>query len=270
VVDVLLLDHGYVRYVAHSGSDQSIIEAARMSTDKGFLGWGPKACTRCEAGYITVERPAGWLGDGLGEPGVTTLLCPACLGDREVEGDERLLRRLWQDKHLSPFEMGDLTIEVQAPIFVFREWHRHRTQSYNEMSGRYTVLPDLTYVPSVERLMASVQSTTNKQSSQAGFTATEARAIQDTITASHGTSRANYEALLAAGVAREVARGVLPVGQYSRMRAKANLRNWLGFLALRMASDAQWEIRQYANAVHEILTPLFPRTVALFDADQKR
>ncbi len=268
VGSVPLLDHGYVRYVAHSGSDQSIIEAARMSTDKGFLGWGPKPCTECEDGLTTVERLAGWLGEGLGEPGVSRVPCLTCRGTREVEGDERLLRRLWVDKHLSPFEMGDLTIEVQAPIFVFREWHRHRTQSFNEMSGRYTVLPDLTYVPSIERLMASVQSKTNKQSSATGFTEVQAAELQEAIRAAHVDSRLRYDAMIHAGVAREIARVVLPVAQYSRMRAKANLRNWLAFLALRMAPDAQWEIRQYANVVHTILTELFPRTVALFDAER--
>jgi thymidylate synthase (FAD) len=220
-----ILDHGYVEPIESWGSDEHIIEAARMSTNKGFQGW---------------------------------------------PGDEKLLRYLWEHKHATPFEMAGMVIEVKAPIFVFREWHRHRTQSYNEMSGRYTVLPDLTYVPSIERLMASVQSTANKQSSTRGFTEAEAGEFRENIREAHEDSRMRYDAMINAGVAREIARVVLPVAQYSRMRAKANLRNWLGFLALRMASDAQWEIRQYANAVHEILTPLFPRTVALFDADQKR
>src|SRR6185369_15364426 len=68
-------------------------------------------------------------------------------------GDEKLLRFLWENKHHTPFEMAGAIFEVQAPIFVFREWHRHRTQSYNEMSARYVPLPDVNYIPSVDRLM---------------------------------------------------------------------------------------------------------------------
>src|SRR5258705_7564091 len=103
-----VLDHGYVQLVEHWGSDERIIEAARMSTSKGFEGW---------------------------------------------EKDAKLLKYLWAHKHLTPFEMAGASFEVQAPIFVFREWHRHRTQSYNEMSARYAPLPDLNYVPTVARLM---------------------------------------------------------------------------------------------------------------------
>ena len=111
---VTILDHGYIEPIEHWGSDERIIEAARMSTAKGFLGWG------------TPDAP----------------------------GDEKLLRFLWENKHQTPFEMAGLTIEVQAPIFVFREWHRHRVPfGYNEMSARYTPLPDVNYIPSVERLM---------------------------------------------------------------------------------------------------------------------
>src|SRR5690606_14996334 len=94
------------------GSDQRIIESARMSTDGAFRGWG------------TPDEP----------------------------GDEKLLKFLYENDHSTPFEMAGLTIEVQAPIFVFREWHRHRTQSYNELSARHTPLPDLYYMPSLERV----------------------------------------------------------------------------------------------------------------------
>jgi thymidylate synthase (FAD) len=220
-VETKLLDHGYIKLVEAWGSDERIIEAARMSTDKGFQGW---------------------------------------------PHDERLLRYLWEHKHHTPFEMAGAIVEVQAPIMVFREWHRHRTQSYNELSGRYTQLPDMFYVPSVERLMGAKQSTKNKQGSEEGFTQQEAESTREEILVSGLKARATYEKLLARGVAREVARLVIPVNQYSRMRASANLRNWLAFLTLRCDPSAQWEIRQYANALHEILKPLFPRTMELFDA----
>lgn len=214
-----VLDHGYVKLVDKWGSDEAIIEAARMSTSGGFRGW---------------------------------------------EVDSRLLRYLWEHKHYSPFEMGGVVFEVQAPIFVFREWHRHRTQSYNELSARYTELPDLFYIPSIERLMAGRQATKNKQGSEEGFTEAFAKAMQVVMEKASKRARSEYEYILSLGVSRELARLVIPVNQYSRMRASANLRNWLGFLELRMAEGAQWEIRQFANAVGEIVGELFPRTYELF------
>lgn len=178
--------------------------------------------------------------------------------------DERLLGYLYRHKHMTPFEMAGMVIEVQAPIFVFREWHRHRTQSYNEMSGRYVQLPDLTYLPSIERLSAGGQSATNKQASGAAFDAPEE--AREIVAQAHLEARAHYEHLLTMGVAKELARVVLPVAQYSRMWASANLRNWLAFLDLRLPENAQWEIRQYADAVLGLVRDRFPRTAALFEA----
>ena len=222
--EIPILDHGYVRFVEKWGSDSRIVESARMSTDKNFRGWG------------TPEEP----------------------------GDEKFLKFLWDNKHLSPFEQAGMIVEVQAPIFVFREWHRHRTQSYNELSGRYTALPDLYYVPSIERLMAGQQSKGNKQSSADGITEAEAKRFQQIISDVYAGTRGFYEGMLTAGLARELARVIVPVGQYSRMRARANLRNWLSFLTLRTAANAQWEIRQYANAVASLVLDHFPRTYDLF------
>jgi len=230
-----VLDHGYVELIEHWGSDERIIESARMSTNKGFNGWGPVHTADCKG---------------------------QCMGGKP--GDEKLLRYLWENKHHTPFEMAGMTIEVQAPIFVFREWHRHRTQSYNELSARYTEMPNLYYLPSGARVRAGKQSTKNKQGSQEGFTDVEGGDIILDLRASYADSRDVYEALLAKGVARELARLVLPVAQYSRMRASANLRNWLQFLTLRMDEHAQWEIRQYANVVGELVKDKFPRTWGLF------
>lgn len=226
-----ILDHGYVQFIEHWGSDERIIESARMSTGKGFLGWGPD------------------LGGVEGKP-----------------GDEKLLRYLYENKHATPFEMAGLVIEVQAPIFVFREWHRHRTQSYNEMSARYTPLPDMNYVPSVERLL--LNSKTNKQAGTIKdaleLTAGGAEDFRAELIELYAQQERFYQRALAAGVPKELARIDLPVGRYSRMRAQANLRNWLAFLTLRMDSNAQWEIRQYANAVGQLIREKFPRTWELF------
>lgn len=243
---VEILDHGYLEAVEHWGSDERIVEAARMSTGKGFLGWGPKHAPTCPA--------AG--GNGFAD----------CNCREDSPGDEKLLRYLWEHRHATPFEMAGLVIEVQAPIFVFREWHRHRTQSYNEMSARYVPLPDVNYLPTVERLMAN--SKTNKQAGTvAGATElTEDAAInvRSGLVQFYELAEKIYQKHLAVGVPKELARIHLPVGRYSRMRASANLRNWLAFLTLRMDPAAQFEIRQYANAVGVLIAERFPRTWKLF------
>jgi thymidylate synthase (FAD) len=181
-----------------------------------------------------------------------------------VSGDEKLLKFLWDNRHSSPFEMAGATFEIQAPIFVFREWHRHRTQSYSELSARYTPLPDFNYIPSIERLMIGGDGK-NKQAGTVkdAETLTEARArgYQAELASIYADAQEMYESALKAGVPKELARIHLPVGRYSRMRASTDLRNWLGFLALRCAPGAQWEIRQYANQLRAILRELFPRTL---------
>jgi thymidylate synthase (FAD) len=263
-----VLDHGFITLIETWGSDERIIEAARMSTQKGFNGWGvEEACDRC-AGDGTEQRSHG---RGPGS------VCKPCGGSGKrinTPGDEKLLAFLWKNNHATPFEMAGASVEVQAPIFVFREWHRHRTQSYNEMSARYAPLPDVNYVPTVERLMNTTFAvTTNKQAgttmNSVPLTEANAQEFRSMLERSYLHAEERYQWALKIGVPKELARVHLPVGRYSKMRASANLRNWLGFLTLRQASNAQWEIRQYANALHDMLMEKFPRTLALFDEGKK-
>lgn len=241
-----VLDHGYAGYVEGWGSDERIVEAARMSTGKGFLGWDPGPCPVCGGG-----APA----------------CEACGGKGTVAGDAKLLHYLYEHKHSTPFEMAGMVIEVQAPIFVFREWHRHRTQSYAEMSARYTPLPDVNYIPTVARLLMNAGGGNRQAGTVAGaevLTVDDALRYQSLLAQAYSTDQALYLTALRAGVPKELARIHLPVGRYSRMRACANLRNWLAFLTLRMDPTAQWEIRQYAIAVGSFIAARYPRTWALF------
>jgi thymidylate synthase (FAD) len=220
-----VLDNGYVEVKDVWGSDERIIEAARMSSGKGFLGWG------------TPEKP----------------------------GDEKLLKYLWTNKHTTPFEQAGLSFEVQAPIMVFREWHRHRTQSYNEMSARYTQMPNVHYLPQSDRIKA--QSKTNKQAT--GDQELPPEVVEEFLRRmkqEQETIYQNYQWAIDNGIAREIARINTPVSRYSRMVASANLLNWLKFLKLRMAPDAQWEIRQYANAIGQVVASRFPKTWELFIA----
>lgn len=166
----------------------------------------------------------------------------------------------------TPFEMAGVVIEVKAPIFVFREWHRHRTQSYNEMSARYIPLPNENYVPTVERLM--INSKSNKQAGTVAgaeeLTEDTAQRFRDQLIAMYAAQESLYHEALKSGVPKELARVHLPVGRYSVMRASTNLRNWLAFLTLRDAPDAQWEIQQYAKAVASVVKLLHPRTYDIY------
>lgn len=225
-----VLDHGYVEYVEHMGSDERIIEAARMSTGGGFVSWDPYE-----------DHP---------------------------KGDQGLLSYLWKKRHSTPFEMCSLVIEVKAPILVYRQWHRHRTLSYNEESARYKALEDCNYVPSIERMMMSNANSKNKQqrgTTDGGLTIHKAKAFRHKLRSMYAAQEGLYREMLAQGVSRELARTHLPVGRYSTMRVSGNLLNWLKFLNLRLDSHAQWEIRQYALAVEKIIKGLYPRTWALFN-----
>lgn len=226
---VPILDSGYVEFIEMWGSDERIIEAARMSVSGGFISWEPYA-----------DHP---------------------------RGDAGLLSYLYNNKHGTPFEMAGMTIVVQAPITVFREWHRHRTQSYNEMSARYTPLPDVNYLPSPERCLSV--SGTNKQAGavKGAETVTHESALEwlTELDGVYKQAEVVYQSGLRRGIPKEVARLPVPVGRYSRMMASANLRNWLAFLTLRMDEKAQWEIRQFANEVGNIVSQKFPQVWKLFD-----
>lgn len=256
-----VLDHGYVKLIETWGSDERVIEAARMSTGKGFKGWGSEwCCGNVDCGKLPTGRYTITPGSGCEHCGTAMKLVP---------GDEKLLAYLYTNAHMTPFEMAGMVIEVKAPIFVFREWHRHRTQSYNEMSARYVPLPDENYMPSMERI--TMPGGFNKQAQGTGAHADENTALmfRRHLEDSYRGSQQLYEVALANGVPKELARLCLPVARYSKMRASANLRNWLAFLTLRDSDNAQWEIRMFAQAVGQIIGDCFPRTFALFDKERK-
>lgn len=255
--EIELLDHGYIRLIETWGSDERIIEAARMSTDKGFLGWSCWKCTTCgvelEKQQSHTRAPAD--------------MCPNTTEFERIPRDEKLLRYLWENRHSTPFEMAGAIVEVQAPIFVFREWHRHRTQSYSELSARYTPLPDVNYIPSVERLMQGSDGKNKQTGTIKGadrLTPESAEQFRFLLSEKYRQDQDLYESALRSGVPKELARIHLPVARYSRMRAGAVLHNWFGFLSLRMPANAQYEIRVYAEALLELLSEPFPRSCSLF------
>lgn len=255
---IKVLDHGCVRLIESWGSDERIIEAARMSTNKGFKGW---ECQACGGGGLTAIKQS--IDDGYGEVDD----CKACKGTGE--GDSRLLQYLWKNAHHTPFEMAGMVVEVQAPIFIFREWHRHRTQSYNELSARYTPLPDQNYLPTTERLFETSSHNTQASTVVGAEILTLDSALEWLAELSdlYEQSERVYQSGLRRGVPKEIARLAVTVGRYSRMRAGANLRNWLHFATLRTGRGAQREIQEYAQAVTEIIANQFPRTYGLWKED---
>lgn len=222
---IKVLDHGFVRYVDHMGSDTRIVEAARIS-------------------YRSPSK---------GE-----------------EGDKKLLRYLFKNKHTSPFEMCKLTLNVKMPIFIMRQWVRHRMQNLNEVSARYSELPGQFYLPWEWR----AQSTENKQSSviQAEWAVQPGAGLSSKNEEFHHSARqvclhaySTYLNLLEQGVAKEMARMVLPVNIYTEIYCCWDLNNLLKFLALRDDSHAQAEIQEYAKAIKEIVAMLFPWTLEVYE-----
>lgn len=182
----------------------------------------------------------------------------------EDEGkDAKLINYLMKNRHTSPFESVTFTFEVKAPIFVFRQWHRHRTWSFNEISARYAELPEEFYVPALDKI--TTQSVNNKQQRTEEQLA-DADYCQAQILTACRQSFERYKVLLERGCPRELARGVLPVNTYSKMFATIDLHNLLGFIRLRDHSHAQYEIQVYAQTMLELIRPVVPVSVAAFEA----
>ncbi len=175
--------------------------------------------------------------------------------------DRKLLNYLWRNRHTSPFEMGVMKFRVKAPIFVARQWVRHRTASWNEISARYTEVTHDYYMP--ERWRGN--DAKNKQdSNDLGLTRREESALFTTYKTQCDNSIAAYEGLLRRGVAREQARMLLPQSMYTVWIWKMDVRNLLHFLSLRNHKHAQYEIRQYAVAIESLLAQMFPWTHAAY------
>jgi thymidylate synthase (FAD) len=176
--------------------------------------------------------------------------------------DTRLINYLWKNKHTSPFEAVTMTFEVKAPLFVMRQWHRHRTWSFNEVSARYSEVEDHVYVP--DPSIVGSQSADNKQGRI--LQADRDRTAQtDVVREHHEATYALYKQLLKEGWPRELARTVLPVAMYSRMFATVNLLNLFRFLTLRNHEHAQYEIQVYAEAMLDLIRPHVPTCVAAFE-----
>lgn len=208
-------------------------------------------------GYVKVVRVDGTDRD----IGQTAKICTDA--ESNEDADIKLTRRLVRDRHTSPVEFAALVFEIQMPIFVARQLMRHRTGSFNEYSLRYSEAPDIFYVPPVERCQA--QSTFNKQGSAEFLGDHDADAIRQLILDVSNGCYESYQGLLERGLTRELARCVLPVNFYTKVRWKLDMHNLMHFLKLREDPHAQWEIQQFANAMHTLAKEHFPETIRAYE-----
>ena len=180
------------------------------------------------------------------------------------ESDEGLVRFLMRDRHGTPFEHNAFRFHIRAPIFVVREWMRHRIGSFNEFSMRYAKATDDFYVPEAE----DVRSQVGKPGAYS-FEPVDPELAEQTreeLQAVYDQAFETYERLVEAGVARELARSVMPVGAYTEFYWTVNARALMNFVSLRAAETAQREIRRYAEAVEVFLAEKMPVTHAAFVA----
>ncbi len=214
------------------------------------------AATKMEGGKYSIDQM----------PALSARVSHAASGKTGLNRDRDLglMTYLAENFHMTPFEHQSVTFKIVTPLIVARQWMRHRTQSYNEVSMRYSADPvGKFYVPEAWRLQAS----TNKQSSL-GEIENQAECTQ-ILNDAYQNSLDTYNKLLLMGVCREQARLIVPVGNYTEFYATANLRNWFAFYKLRINSDAQWEIRQYAKAIGEILESVWPDSWAALKNSRK-
>ncbi len=177
---------------------------------------------------------------------------------KDFETDKKLINYLYKHKHTSPFEMVKFKFHIKAPIFVARQWFRHRTANYNEISGRYTELPNEIYKPD----KVSSQSKENKQLSANDnlLSNLKVKNLHESANLYNILQYRAYEELLKEGVSREIARINLPLSLYTEFYYCTDLHNLLNFLKLRNAPNAQKEIREYAQKIEDIIKPLCPIT----------
>ena len=184
-------------------------------------------------------------------------------GTKTVNTDRNLIRYLMRHKHTTPFEMCEVKFHIKLPIFVMRHLIRHRTAQVNEYSGRYSVMSDDFYVPELDDIKK--QSTTNKQGRDEEFSDDDKALYKLLMENIPSHTHDPYHKCLNDDMARETARAVLPVSNYTEAYWKCNMKNFLHMTHLRADAHAQWEIQVYANAMYDLVKPKFPIICEAFE-----
>lgn len=183
-------------------------------------------------------------------------------GTKSVREDRGLIHYLMRNDHTSPFEQVVLTFHAKMPVFVARQWVRHRTARLNEVSGRYSVMPDEFYVPAPDAIRK--QAKVNKQA-RSDEVVEGAEGIAESMRREQEEAYARYQSMLEAGVAREVARANLPLSLYTEWYWQIDLHNLFHFLRLRLDAHAQYEIRVYAEALARCAQAVSPLAYEAFE-----
>jgi thymidylate synthase (FAD) len=183
-------------------------------------------------------------------------------GTKQVSEDRGLVRYLLRHRHTTPFEMVELKFHIAMPIFIARQWIRHRTANVNEYSARYSIMPDRFYRPSVDSIRK--QSATNRQGGDEPVDAGTAEDFLKLLEQAESHYK-DYVALTERGLARELARAALPVSVYTEWYWKCDLHNLFHFLSLRMDPHAQQEIQDYSRAMYELIKPVVPIACEAFE-----
>lgn len=185
-------------------------------------------------------------------------------GTKTVNEDRGLIRYLMRHKHTTPFEMVEFKFHIKLPIFIARQWIRHRTANVNEYSGRYSIMKDDFYLPDLDQIRP--QSENNKQGrSDETFSTDKAKAIREKLDNVQKELYTEYESLLGEDLARELARINLPLSNYTEWYWKIDLHNLFHFLRLRIDSHAQYEIRVYGEALAGIVKEIVPHAWQAFE-----
>ena len=188
-------------------------------------------------------------------------------GTKHVQNDEGLIRYLMRHWHATPFEMCEVKLHVKLPVFVARQWIRHRTANVNEYSARYSILDREFYIPEPDQLAA--QSVVNNQGRGEALQGAEAARVLEMLKSDAGRAFDNYESMLnqegQQGLARELARMNLPMNTYTQWYWKIDLHNLFHFLRLRADAHAQYEIRVYADAIAACVRDWVPHAFAAFE-----
>lgn len=185
-------------------------------------------------------------------------------GTKTVREDAALIDYLLRNQHTSPFEQVVLTFHIKMPIFVARQWVRHRTARMNEISGRYSIMKNEFYIPADQDV--SIQSTDNKQGRSTEAVSKEfVDSAKHIIEAGQNQAYKDYQELVDSGLAREIARINLPLALYTEIYWQCDLHNLMHFLKLRLDGHAQKEIRDYAQVILDITRKVAPATIASFE-----
>jgi thymidylate synthase (FAD) len=209
--------------------------------------------------HILVLGGQGWIGlvNQMGSEITVVNAARVSFGKMRSEMNERdvvLIEYLLENHHNTPLEHVVFTFLVHCPLFVRSQWHRHRTWSYNEISRRYTEEDLEFYVPPEIR----AQATNNRQASVVADATLDQEQCREIINKQNAAALAVYQDLLNKGVCREQARGVLPQNLMTTFWATVDLSNLLKFIELRASEHAQWEIREYAEAIKKLVRPSIP------------